>query len=110
VTTPDQHQYVYLKGPLTVTHADPIAATLLEALGASEAVTIDLSGATGIDVSFLQILIAANKSAARNRKTLKIAAPGYEMLAKEAARCGLPGPKSANAAHVLPCATTGMVP
>ena len=110
MTSLEQHQYVYLKGPLTVTYADPIAADVLAALGAAEAVTIDISGATGIDVSFLQILIAANKTATRNRKTLKLAAPNYAMLEKEAARCGLPDSIRSNGAPVLPFATTGMVP
>ena len=104
----EPHRNVYLKGPLTVPYADSIHASLLEALGTAEAVTIDLSAATGIDVSFLQILIAANKTATRNNKLLKVAAPGSGMLEKEAARCGLPEPISSNGAHVLPCAAIGM--
>ncbi|MDR3464004.1 MAG: STAS domain-containing protein [Beijerinckiaceae bacterium] len=104
----EPHQYVHLKGPLTVPYADSIYASVLEALGSAEAVTLDLSAATNIDVSFLQILVAANKSAIRSNKSLKVAVSGSGILESEAARCGLLDPISSNGAHGLPCVEVGM--
>jgi len=104
----ESHQYIHLKGPLTVPYADSIHASLLEALGAAEAVTVDLSAATSIDVSFLQILIAANKTATRSSKVLKVASSGSGILENEAARCGLLDPIGSNGAHGLPCIEIGM--
>lgn len=102
MTSIEQHKTLALEGPLTVPHAESICARVLDALDTAQSVTIDVSGATGIDISFLQILIAANKSAARDRKTMTLSAQGYEMVESEAVRCGLRGHKDDNAAQALP--------
>ena len=77
-----------LTGPLTLPHAESIQASILDALDAAPAVSLDLSAATEIDTSFLQILIAANKAAAQMRVDLSIAA-GSGLLEQAAFRCGM---------------------
>ena len=78
-----------------------------DALQAAEAVTVDLSGATEIDVSFLQIMIAGCKTASQKNKSLLILSAGSELLAKEATRCGLSMSPSSEGVYALPRITSG---
>ena len=81
--------YVHLTGPLTVPTAAAIRDQLLAALDGSPAVTVDISGATEIDVTFLQILVAAQRSAQARGTDLSLV-PGSVLLPVEMGRCGLP--------------------
>ena len=63
-----------LSGDLVVAHAERIRATLLAALEQHRDVFIDCSQATDADVSFLQILIAAQCTASGWGKTFGLVA------------------------------------
>ena len=80
---------VQLTGPLTVPTAAAVRDQLLAALDGSPAVTVDLSGVTEIDVTFLQILVAAQRTAQARGTDLSLV-PGNVLLPVEMARCGLP--------------------
>ncbi len=94
--------HLQLDGALTVPRADEIQGRILATLNVPGAVAIDVSGATEIDVSFLQILVAAHKTASSLRKPLSLVCGGSTLLMDEAARCGLRATTAITGARVLP--------
>lgn len=79
-----------LTGDLTTPHAEAVRAQVLAALSDHAAVTIDCSGATDMDVAFVQILVAAGRFAAKSGKTVAFATPPAGLLAETLRRCGFP--------------------
>jgi anti-anti-sigma regulatory factor len=77
-----------LGGPLTVSTADATKATLMRALD-GESFVIDCSGATEIDLSFVQLVIAARRAAELRGKTIRLAAPASGTLRDVLERTGL---------------------
>ena len=75
------HHDLKLSGPLTTAGANDIRGLIAEALETSNSVRIDVSAVTDIDLSFLQTLIAAHKTAKLERKSLTVLASGSEALA-----------------------------
>jgi ABC-type transporter Mla MlaB component len=71
---------VMLGGPLTVRTVALIHERLLAALRQFPSVTVDLSRAGEIDLSFIQLLLAARKSAAASGKRLSLARPAEGAL------------------------------
>ena len=70
-----------LTGKLTIARATELAASIGHMLAdEDEAVVLDLGSVTAADVSFLQILCAAHRSALRDGKTLSITSPSEEFL------------------------------
>ena len=67
--------HLKFSGPLTVRAAKQIRARLTDALRQYPAVTIDCSGATEVDLSFIQLILSARKSASAAAKTLSLAQP-----------------------------------
>ena len=98
---------VKLDGSLTVPFCDEILSRVAEAFEANDAVTIDVAGASEVDVSFLQILVAASKTAAQTGKTLVIETAGLPLLAHAAARCGLPLTTTPHGVAALPTFSNG---
>lgn len=88
--TQETSRHLQLDGALVLTRASSLQAQVLEALDSTSDLCLDVSNATDIDVSFLQILIAAHKTAKLERKSLTVAIAGSETLAAQIARCGLP--------------------
>jgi len=76
---------------LSIGRADALRDILLAALSKGRDVEIDCSAATGVDVSFIQLLLAARTTAALRgvRLVLKSAAAGP--LAATLRACGLIG-------------------
>lgn len=60
------------EGDLRIRQAAEVAASLLAALEANPAVAVATDDVTGVDVSILQLLIAADKTAANTGKTIKV--------------------------------------
>jgi ABC-type transporter Mla MlaB component len=58
-------------GELVIDQAARLASGLVEALGDSGNIGIDLSSVTKIDVACLQLLCAAHKSSVRQKKVLR---------------------------------------
>jgi anti-anti-sigma regulatory factor len=66
---------VILEGALTIRTAEVVRATLREALERESNIAIECGDATEVDLSFVQLLIAARVSATRSGKTVALAAP-----------------------------------
>lgn len=74
---------VELSGSLTIANADATRESLLAAMDEGAPVEVDISGATEIDLSLVQLLIAA-----RRAHPLKLRAPAPDMLIQTLQRGG----------------------
>lgn len=81
-----------LSGPATIVACHDIHARLLAALDAEGDLTVDCSDITETDLSFVQMLLAARRSAEARRKRLVLASPAEGALLETLARAGLIGP------------------
>jgi ABC-type transporter Mla MlaB component len=79
-------------GPLTVRVAKQIRTRIIEALRQFPSVTIDCSGATEVDLSFIQLVLSARKSAAASAKILSLAPPADGALLEALRQAGLVAP------------------
>jgi ABC-type transporter Mla MlaB component len=77
-----------LHGAMTLREADAVRSRLLEAMSMHDTVEIDCSAVTGADVSFIQCLIAARRTAAASGKRLSLAAPAQGALLDALVRGG----------------------
>ena len=84
--------HLKFSGPLTVRVAKPIRARIIEALRQFPSVTIDCSGATEVDLSFIQLVLSARKSASASAKTLSLAQPADGALLEALRQAGLVAP------------------
>jgi len=64
-----------LDGPLTIRTIGPIHDALVDALARHQTVQLDCSGADAIDLSFIQLLLSARRSARDAGRQLTLAAP-----------------------------------
>jgi len=80
---------VKLGGELGLRDADGVREQLLAALHDHASVQIDISGLTAIDISIVQVLIAAQKTAKHHNQSLKISAKAEGPLQKAVRRAGL---------------------
>jgi ABC-type transporter Mla MlaB component len=80
---------VLLGGPLTVRTIALVHERLLAALREFPSVTVDLSRAGEVDLSLIQLMLAARKSAAAAGKRLSLAAPVDGALRDALACAGL---------------------
>lgn len=82
---------VVLGGPVTVRNIHSVHAWLLEALRRNPAVEIDCSAVTDVDLSLVQTILAARRSAAAFGATLTLAHPASGALLDTLTRAGLLG-------------------
>lgn len=80
---------VALQGRQSIANAESIVAGLRDALASGAAVEVDLSAVAEVDVAFLQILIAAGRSARQNGVALSCQGAGGRLI-EAVARAGLP--------------------
>lgn len=85
---------VALAGALGLQDAKETHTKLIQALETFDAVDVDLSELTSADVSIVQLLIAARKSADARRKTLTISSNNCEPFCAALAEIGLSGVQS----------------
>jgi anti-anti-sigma regulatory factor len=90
MTTAKTHT-VELEGSLSVRDAAGLAATLMAALEAHPSVCISTEAVTGADISILQVLAAAHKSAARASRGLTLKAPAEGALRRTLVAAGFVG-------------------
>jgi hypothetical protein len=76
------------EGPLTIACADAIRVSLLDILRDGGPVEIDCSAATEVDVTFVQLLLAARGSAALRGFPVALAAPASGALLDVLKRAG----------------------
>lgn len=81
--------HLKLGGPLTVRVAKPLRARIMDALRQFPTVTIDCSGAAEVDLSFIQLMLSARKSAQASGKTLSLAQPADGPLREALMQAGL---------------------
>lgn len=76
-------------GELTIRNAEQMHARFLDAVHRFQAITVDCAAATDIDLSFIQLVLAARKSAEAAGKLLSIAPASAALLAVAFGRAGL---------------------
>lgn len=79
---------VVLRGNLTLANCEHAHHAVVDGLATADAVDIDCSDAAEIDLSFLQILFAAQREAEKSGKRIALAAPPSGPLAEALERCG----------------------
>lgn len=77
-----------LDGPATVRDADALHAKLTDILQHHSEIEIDCAGVTEVDISLIQLLLAARKSALRAGKSVVLAAPAAGALREALSRGG----------------------
>ena len=95
MTSPSAVTYLKLSGRLTTPTSDDTHRAMQKALEEREKLVLDCSGASEVDVSFLQLLVAAQRAAERSHKTIAFSAPPQGVLADALLRCGFATPKAA---------------
>src|SRR5436305_247912 len=81
-----------LVGALTVRNIEQIRTRLLQAMRRHRVVVVDCALATGVDLSFLQLVLAARKSAAAAGKTVALADRASGVLCDGLLEAGLLSP------------------
>ena len=84
-------------GTLTLRRADAVCASLCEALGAGAPVEIDCSEADEVDATFIQLLIAARRSAAARGTPFRLSAPAGGAVLETLVRGGFFDPSREDA-------------
>lgn len=79
VTTREGKSFLKLDGEVNVSHATDLKDALIQSLEKAETVEINLNDVTGIDLSCLQLLCSAHRTAAKEGKTLTIKDPSLPM-------------------------------
>jgi ABC-type transporter Mla MlaB component len=77
-----------LKGELTIRTIEAIHAKLGDMLAQRTRIELDVKGATQVDISFIQLALAARRSAEASGKTLVWAAPAGGALREALIRGG----------------------
>ena len=80
---------IVLDGPRTLRTATETCTSLLEALTLHPAVSIDCTAATDIDLSFIQLLVAARNTAGQASRTVTLAENPDGVLLAALSRAGL---------------------
>jgi anti-anti-sigma regulatory factor len=84
----EEHHYIRFEGRLTVTNSVNLHAKLFEALRDFKSIVVDSSNASEIDVTFIQLLLAARNTAGARGKTFEMPASANAPLADALSRCG----------------------
>ncbi|MEJ0017452.1 MAG: STAS domain-containing protein [Acetobacteraceae bacterium] len=87
---------VLFDGVLSIRTIVPARATLLEALAGAAPVLVDCSAAESVDLSFIQLLLAARLSARQAGKSLRLTGPACGALAAALAQGGFLPPSGAD--------------
>lgn len=85
----DDVSVLVFDGALTVRNAAAQAVRLRNVLADGRVVALDLSGITDIDLSFIQLVLAARRSAAATGGAVTLAAPAEGLLKDVLKRAGL---------------------
>jgi anti-anti-sigma regulatory factor len=96
ITTQDQFVIRY-EGFLTLAAAPKIREEILAAIDANKKVVADVSQATDADLTFIQILIAAKRTASARGKTFLISAPENGVVMQKINSVGTPSGRTQNA-------------
>jgi ABC-type transporter Mla MlaB component len=75
-----QTKIVELSGPRTLRNTEQTHSLLAEALSQSSCISVDCSNIPEIDLSFVQLVLAARRAAAESGKSLTLAGPARGAL------------------------------
>jgi anti-anti-sigma regulatory factor len=81
--------HIDFAGPQTIREAEQSRSMLIAALHGSQTVVIDCSSVTDVDLSFVQILLSAQKTASIAGKTIDFSSPLSNTLRDVLRRAGL---------------------
>jgi anti-anti-sigma factor len=90
--TVDRHedaQLIHLSGPLNIEQAAELKGVLLEVLASSPHVSIQLAGASSIDITIVQLLCAAAAHAVSGGVNFVIEGPLNEAISQSLSRTGI---------------------
>lgn len=79
-------------GEMTIQFADEIRTKLADALEHHAIIEVNCTDATDMDVSFVQLLLAARKSALAKGGDVRLASPGSPLLSTTLTRGGIQFP------------------
>jgi len=96
-----------LRGSLTTPASEDAHRAIRDALSGCENLVVDCSEATEIDVSFLQLLASAERTAERAHKSIALSAPPQGALADALRRCGFAAEGTTSLAKIFPSAARG---
>jgi hypothetical protein len=99
MTTDTMHHVVTLAGAHTVRQAAQIHADMLAVLSGPGDILLDAAGMTEADLSVVQIIISAQRSAASSGRRLELAAPPAGALREALERGGFADPGAADPAR-----------
>lgn len=94
-------------GSRTLANANDVRASLINALQASNLVVLECNGLQDVDLTFVQCLLAARRSAAEQGKSLSLAAPAAGSLREVLQRGGFLSTPDASASPDEAFWTTG---
>jgi len=80
---------VAFDGALTIRHIRAIRDRLMEALSGSQTVRVDCVAATEVDLSFIQLMLSARRSAMAAGKTILLSAGESSVLHDALVRAGM---------------------
>lgn len=86
-----------LRGDLTTPNAEETHRAIRDALAGGERLVIDCLEAGEVDVSFLQLLVSAERTAEGEKKSIALSAPPAGELAEALKRCGFAAAEGATA-------------
>lgn len=75
-----KNEVLKFKGDLTIENAQELHRLLLAALDNLEEISLSFEEVTAVDLSFVQLICAAHRTAVRADKNLKLADPRPEVL------------------------------
>ena len=81
---------ITLEGNLTVTQAEELRMLLIKALVDADHVHVDFGSLTGVDLSCLQLLCSAHRSASRIKRRFSLSADWPELFKQTVEDAGYP--------------------
>ncbi|MGO9133300.1 MAG: lipid asymmetry maintenance protein MlaB [Methylovirgula sp.] len=85
----DQNTTIVCRGSLTISRASFFLRAIASAISRHSAVMIDCTDAADVDVTFLQILISARRTAEAQGKRIELTAPSDGVLVTALERLGI---------------------
>jgi ABC-type transporter Mla MlaB component len=104
---PDDGHVLTLKGELTITHAETLKTMLSEALQDTNRVQVELAEVSAVDLSCLQLLCSAHRTAAALGKALTLGGEIPPMLHQAMKTAGFTRQKGCAFSSHTPCLGCG---
>lgn len=100
---PDETGTITLKGELTVQHASRLKEVLLDGIAKTSRLAIDVKGIEEVDLSCLQVLCSAHRSALGSGKVIALRGPWPDPLRRVVETSGFSEGNSCRSRKDAPC-------